>query len=302
MALVRMQDSSATFEHPEERVLIASSRADTDSVAGRIAFTKRVGELVQGGRLDGDQLESLSKETFRVTVFELDDRRADSAGMVTDYAGQIRGRVDLKNPDRELTIVRGERDYVALSRPGLMKQTWVSRRPRARPFFHPAAMFPKLSRALVNLSRVGPGEVFLDPFCGTGSLLLEAHELGALPVGADRDQRMTRGALKNMASFGQKWLGVVRADVGRAPLSGVDGIATDIPYGRTSSVSGSNASAIMENLRSTASQMLGEGKRLVAMHPKTVAVGSGSDFVVEEEHDIYIHRKLTRTISVLRRV
>ena len=55
-----------------------------------------------------------------------------------------------------------------------MRQDWVIRRPRARPFFHPAAIFPKLSRALVNLSRVGAGEVFLDPFCGTGSLLLEA--------------------------------------------------------------------------------------------------------------------------------
>jgi tRNA G10 N-methylase Trm11 len=38
------------------------------------------------------------------------------------------------------------------------------------------------------------------------------------------------------------------------------------------------------------------------MHPDTVVVKSRDDFEVEEEHHLYIHRKLTRTISVLRRV
>lgn len=302
MALVRMQDESATFEHPERRVLIASSRADPESIARRIAFTNRVGEIVPDGRLDEGRLRSLGRGKYRVSVFELNGRRPNSAGLVRDYAGQIGGRVDLENPDLEVTVVRGARDYVALTRPSVMKQRWAPRRPRARPFFHPSAMFPKISRALVNMTRVGQGQVFLDPFCGTGSLLLEAYELGARPVGSDRDSRMTHGALRNMASFGQEWLGVVRADIGRAPLSGVDGIATDIPYGRASSALGSNAGAMMESLRSTASDLLARGRRLVVMHPKTVAVRDGPDFRVEEEHDIYIHRRLTRTISVLRRL
>jgi tRNA G10 N-methylase Trm11 len=38
------------------------------------------------------------------------------------------------------------------------------------------------------------------------------------------------------------------------------------------------------------------------MHPDTVDADSPRDFEVEEEHDLYIHRKLTRTISVLRRL
>ena len=300
-ALVRMQDQSAEIESPEERILIASTDADPDTIASRVAFSKRVGSVVPDGCFDRDHLRSLRAGTYRVSVFELGEKRPDSDGMVSDLAEEIGGKVALDDPDVEVALVRGARDYLALCRPSLMSQDWVLRRPRARPFFHPAAIFPKLSRALVNFSRVEPGEVFLDPFCGTGSLLLEAHELGATALGADRDLRMVKGAMRNMANFSQDWLGVVRADVRKTPFTAVDGIATDIPYGRASSTAGSSAGEILERLRETSGGLLEEGRRLVVMHPDTVEVKSRDDFEVEEEHHLYIHRKLTRTISVLRR-
>lgn len=301
-ALVRMHDPSARVESPEGRIIIATSETSPDSIAARVAFSKRVGSVVPDCRLDGDQLRSLRAGTYRVSVFELGESKPDSGRLVSDLADEIGGKVSLDAPDTEVTVVRGARDYYALCRPSLMKQTWVVRRPRARPFFHPAAIFPKLSRALVNLSRVDSGEVFLDPFCGTGSLLLEAHELGAKPVGSDRDRRMVEGALRNMSSFKQDWLGVVRADAGRAPLSSVDAVATDIPYGRASSTSGSRPGEVMGKLMRTAAQLLREGRRLVVMHPDTVQADGRPDFELEEEHHLYVHSKLTRTISVLRRV
>lgn len=299
--MVHMHDGSAKLESPEERIVIAHTKVDPDRIAGRIAFSKRVGSMAPDGDLSTDQLGRLRAGTYRVRVFEL-ERKADSERLVSRLAEEVGGKVALEDADTELTVVRGKRDYFALSRPSLMRQDWSPRRPRARPFFHPAAIFPKLSRALVNLTRVDAGDVFLDPLCGTGSLLLEAYELGARPVGADRDSRMVRGALRNMSSFGQDWLGVVRADVSRAPFSGVHGIATDIPYGRASSVAGSNTKAIMIRLLETAACLLGREGRLVVMHPDSVEVVRNREFDLEEEHHLYIHRKLTRTISVLRRL
>ncbi len=41
-----------------------------------------------------------------------------------------------------------------------------------RPFSLPISLHPKLARALVNLARVPMGGVLLDPFCGTGGILL----------------------------------------------------------------------------------------------------------------------------------
>src|ERR1019366_5402953 len=154
-ALVRMQDQSAEIESPEERILIASTDADPDTIASRVAFSKRVGSVVPDGCFDRDHLRSLRAGTYRVSVFALGEKRPDSDGMVSDLAEEIGGKVALDDPDVEVALVRGARDYLALCRPSLMSQDWVLRRPRARPFFHPAALFPKLSRGPGNFSRAG---------------------------------------------------------------------------------------------------------------------------------------------------
>ncbi|MDA4123110.1 MAG: hypothetical protein OK456_08035 [Thaumarchaeota archaeon] len=300
-ALVRMQDEGARVDSPVGRVLIASTSADPDTISERIAFSRRVGVVVPDGDFRGEDLQTLRSRTYRVNIFDLDGG-TDHDAAVSEIAERIGGKVSLKNPEVEVTVVRGGRDYVAISKPSLMSQEWVARRPRKRPFFHPAAIFPKLSRALVNLTRVRKGEVILDPFCGTGSLLLEAYEIGAVPVDVDIDARMARGALRNMLAFHQRWLGVVRADARVIPLRSVDAIATDVPYGRASSTAGRETRDVIDALVTTSSFLLSTGHRMVLMHPKSVPIERGGGFELEEEHQLYIHRKLTRTISVLRRV
>jgi putative methyltransferase (TIGR01177 family) len=299
-ALVRMQDPSASFSAPQKRLLLATTTAEPSAIENRVAYSRRVGPLLADGVLGEDALRLLRAGTYAVRVFKL-DARDDSEGLISDLAGQVDGRVALDRPERELTVVRGKRDYFALTRPSSMRQDWVVRRPRARAFFHPSAIFPKFSRLLVNLSGVMPGETFLDPFCGTGSLLLEAAEIGASPLGVDLHSKMTRGALSNRDRFGQDWLAVIRADSRRIPLTSVDAIATDIPYGRVSTTSGSSSRAILENLIKEASSLLSDGRRLVVMHPKTLDVGRTEGFELEEELHLVVHKKLTRTISVLRR-
>jgi len=209
--------------------------------------------------------------------------------------------VDLKDPDFEFSLVRGRRDYWALTRPQVMSQAWSTRRPRARPFFHPSAIFPKLARALVNFSRLKGGEVFLDPFSGTGSLCMEAFETGAKVVASDQVTKMTKGSLANMKYFGQKWLGVIRADAFRHPIRLADAIATDLPYGRASSTRGTNPEEIMQKAMKTLPSLLKEGSRMVLMHPRTLKVHWSDEMALEEEHHLYVHKFLTRTITVLRK-
>ncbi|MFZ5437788.1 MAG: TRM11 family SAM-dependent methyltransferase [Patescibacteria group bacterium] len=64
---------------------------------------------------------------------------------------------------------------------------------------------PKLARAMVNLA-IGnktSGLVY-DPFCGTGTVLIEALELGLDVVGSDLDQQAVIGATTNLAWFKDK--------------------------------------------------------------------------------------------------
>ena len=295
-ALFLAYDPLSHFEHPEPRVLLAESRADPFIVSSRIAFSRRVGILLEEA---SEASEWVRDRKIRFRQFSLGLRPSPvEAGAVLRG---IEADIDLANPDYEFTLVDGEKRYLVLTRPSIMRQEWSLRRPRKRPFFHPSAIFPKLSRALVNLSRCREGGILLDPFAGTGSLPIEAAEVGARVIAADQVLKMTTGALLNMKRFKQDWLGVVRADAFASPIRRVDAVATDIPYGRASSTRGSAVMGIIERTLSCLPQIVGRGSRVVLMHPSSVPVESTEELAVEEEHYLYVHKRLTRAITILRR-
>lgn len=298
-ALVSALDPLATFESPEEGIIVAETSADPARIESRVAFSRRVGALVPDGELDHSHLSVLRQGTYRVRVF---GDGSDEVAIISALAGKVGGRVSLDDPDHEISAYVGEggERLLAITSPRSMRQGWATRRPRSRAFFHPSAIFPKLSRALVNLSGVQQGEAFLDPFCGTGSLLIEASLVGAEPLGVDLARKMVRGSRRNMVKYGQLWLGIVRGDSRKTPIREVGGIATDIPYGRASSAGGSESGEILKSAVEGAAGALPEGRKLVVMHPKSLEVQEG-EMRTEEELDIYVHRTLTRRITVMRR-
>ena len=303
-SLVADLDPLARFSTPEGGLVLAETTADPAVIEGRVAFSRRVGALVPDSNLGEEHLSLLRSGTYRVRVFGKggDGGERDRA-IIRSAADRVRSKVSLENPDREVSAFVGEdgTEYMAITSPGRMRQGWVERRPRSRAFFHPSAIFPKLSRALVNLSGVQQGEVFLDPFCGTGSLLIEASIIGADPLGVDLAKKMVRGARRNSMKYGQAWLGLIRADSRQLPINRVSGIATDIPYGRASSRHGSGMESILSSLVETAARVLPRGRKLVVMHPKSTPVPKSGQLTQESEVNIYIHRTLTRSITVMRR-
>ena len=307
-SLVRDLDPKATFDAPAEGLLVADTTADPAAIGGRVAFSRRVGALVPDGVLDGEQLYQLRSGTYRVRVFGEGDGSEGDEAIISSIAERVEGRVSLKDPDREVSafvVGGGRKTYFAITTPKSMRQGWVTRRPRSRAFFHPSAIFPKLSRALVNFSGVQPGEAFLDPFCGTGSLLIEASIVGAEPIGVDIARKMVRGARRNSIKYAQPWLGVIRGDARSLPVKTVQAVATDIPYGRASSAGGLDSGDILRWLLELAPGIIPKGRKLVVMHPKTLEVTpilkELGGLRLEQEHEIYIHRTLTRAITVLRR-
>jgi len=295
-ALFLAADPRSTFETPERRVLIADSEADPLAVGARIAFARRVGYLL-GSPSDASGL--LTGHRVRFRSFDLGPSKSEPDP--GEYLEGIGAAVDLTNPDYELTLVRGQREYLAVTAPSHMLQEWSRRRPRSRPFFHPSAIFPKLSRALVNMSRCKQGDVFLEPFAGTGSIAIEASLVGAHVVAIDLADEMARGASSNMRHYAQDWLGVVRADSTRLPVRCVHAVATDIPYGRASSTRGRPPELMLRVLLPELASAMDRGSFLVLMHPKNAAVEATSEFAIEEEHHLQVHKFLTRTITVLKR-
>lgn len=66
---------------------------------------------------------------------------------------------------------------------------------------------PKVARAMVNFAlgqSVIPGTIVYDPFCGTGTILIEAMERGAQAVGSDSDPAAAAGAQANLEWFAKQ--------------------------------------------------------------------------------------------------
>ena len=75
-------------------------------------------------------------------------------------------------------------------------------RDESRPHLSPkTGTSPKLCRTLLTLAGAKPGDTILDPFCGSGTLLMEAAILGMKCIGIDIDGDAVQGARLNL-----RWL------------------------------------------------------------------------------------------------
>jgi 23S rRNA G2445 N2-methylase RlmL len=99
----------------------------------------------------------------------------------------------------------------------------------------PAALKPTVARGLVLLSEPRPDDVFLDPMCGSGTILIE-RALAAryrLLLGGDSDADAVRAARANIGPR-HKPVQIRRWDARALPLEdhSVSAIVTNLPFGK----------------------------------------------------------------------
>ncbi len=181
--------------------------------------------------------------------------------------------------------------------------------PHLRPFYKPGALDPRMARLFVNLARVRPGSVYLDPFCGTGGFAIEA----LLSAGArealcgDVDRDMAEGAPRNLSRYarGRLWH-TLQWDAASLPLrdESVDSIGTDTPYGRMTTTKGRSTAEVIGAFLREAVRVLRRSGWLAYAAPHWVDAPSltrEAGFRVEEVHYMRVHGSLTRIIVVARR-
>jgi tRNA (guanine10-N2)-dimethyltransferase len=211
-------------------------------------------------------------------------------------------KVNLKQPDKTfIGIITDEKLVFGLKLTDISSKTFSERRPRKKPFFHPSAMPSKLVRCMINLAHAKVEKTLLDPFCGTGSTLIEAAYIGCYALGVDADKRMVLGCRKNLQFFNIKAEGLFLADARKLPLIKVDCMVTDPPYGRSASTFKATTRELVQEVLVSAYNLLPVGNRICIASPKTLnikAIGISVGFKHVESHFAYVHRALTREIAV----
>jgi tRNA (guanine10-N2)-dimethyltransferase len=214
----------------------------------------------------------------------------------------VKTKVNLKAPDKTfIGVLTNDKLVFGVKLTESKPKTFSERRPRKKPFFHPSAMPSKLARCMVNLAHAKAGELVLDPFCGTGSILVEAAFIGCRGLGFDVQRRMTEGCRKNLEYFSVEPEGLVIADARKLPLTKIDHLVTDPPYGRSATTMKSTTKHIVEGVLGSARSLLREGQRICIASPKTLniaRIGVELGYRHLESHFAYVHRTLTREIAV----
>jgi tRNA (guanine10-N2)-dimethyltransferase len=301
-----------------EQALVVDTSQDIvlDGVSKRLGMSHAICELIGVCENDADEIRALAEEmgeidgSFAVRIKRIKryGKALSTLSLEREIGGIIDGKssakVDLENPDEAILGIISKRFAVGRVIADADRSQYEERRPHKRPYFHPGAILPRISRACVNLTRVRPGERFLDPFCGTGGFLIEAGLIGAEVHGFDIDAEAVHGCKKNLSHYGIDYSIAVKDAMELDSESSFDAVATDPPYGISASTKGLSLDELYSKALESIYFVLKEGRYACIVSPKDVPVEKLSEdvgFEVVEVHFERIHRSLTRKISVLKK-
>ena len=166
-----------------------------------------------------------------------------------------------------------------------------------RPFFSPISIHPRIARSMVNLSNCSEGETMIDPFCGTGGMLIEARDMEINAIGIDIIEKMVDYSIGNLDHYGLK-AEVIEDDVEASSNYQFKAIVTDPPYGLSTTTRGEGVSELMIRSMNIFGKIMKKGERIVmALSNPELVKDSNYDEIYRFQW--YIHKSLTRNILVL---
>jgi tRNA (guanine10-N2)-dimethyltransferase len=294
----------------DRRLQVAVVESPVPESAARLAMTHVVSEYLGECEPDVDSFTELlnelaieTRQSFAGRVKKVHDgctgRNPRSQREFERLIGtMISGPVSLKNPKIEYRAILSEdRCYFGKVLFRVDRGSFDTRNPGKRDFFHPGVMMPRMVRTLINLTCVRAGDIILDPFCGTGGVLIEAEMLGIRSVGSDFDPMMTSGSRQNVADSD-----LLLADATRLPFcsQSIDAVVTDFPYGQSVCIRKTDT---MDNLYSDALEeihrVIKSGCRAVVVTHSDISDIAGQHMTILQRHEQRVHKSLTRRILVL---
>lgn len=277
-----------------------------DSLSKRLGYTKKIFRLLFSCK-SKNAVENLKKYNWNKIYkkdfclrIEGDSKYTEKELAEYVWNGLKNPKVKLDNPRTAVFVFFiGGKCYCCLLENEL-KQDFDNRKAHKRPELHPSSMHPRLARVLVNLTGILKGEI-VDPFCGSGGILIEAGLMGLRGVGYDIDQIMLTRAKINLEYYSVKNFKLVKKDALKLKRK-INYIVTDLPYGKNTKKTelGLLYSGFLINLRKVLS------KRAVVVFPVFPVRNINYSKLIQDgglkivsKYEIYIHKSMSKRIFVI---
>ncbi|MDE1813786.1 MAG: RsmD family RNA methyltransferase [Thaumarchaeota archaeon] len=290
ITISKSYDPKSTIKS-DPRLVMVSSKIPWYKIASRATFTKYSGTIA-GTFSDVTKidLQIPVPQSFVCRTINLTSKNIGSS-VLERHAGKILSRkwgsrVSLSDPQITVyLIITDSEKYIGYSDR------------QSRPKFltkiikHPHELDMKLARCIVNLSGLKEKDTICDPFCGTGTILLEAESMGINSIGIDFDKIMCKITKKNLAAngFDSKVINSGYEEIQNI-MGEIDAIVTDLPYGISSRSSVSPTKLIQDFV-----SIIPKRKKLVMVYKKGLEV---EEISKAKKYEIYRHKSLTRVIAV----
>lgn len=305
-SLISMEEGEVLQSGPGYAICNLSD-GGLDTIADRVALTHRIGRHLLTCQHRDLWTEVKGMEvpdgtfSIRVKRFENSLPAVDTRALINRLGGILKenNKVDLNNPDNEIRVFLSDRVSIYVVDRTIDRKALETRKVAERPYFSPISLHPRFARALINMSGVRPGDRMLDPFCGTGGVLLEAASMGILPIASDISEAMVEGCRSNLAHYGFELHDSAVCDIGDIAdhFGHLKAVVTDPPYGRSTSTGGEELKDIYRRALEASFEVLTD-KGILGItlpYPLDAVKGYRERYMFSQR----VHRSLTRHYHVL---
>ncbi|MBD3304210.1 methyltransferase domain-containing protein [Candidatus Woesearchaeota archaeon] len=205
--------------------------------------------------------------------------------------------VDLVRPKTEFHFYFTKDDVHCGLLVDKMDEPFEERKAHLRPRLHPTSLHPRLARCLVNLTgAISTQNTIVDPFCGTGGILIEAGLMDFRAIGYDIDELMLERADKNLKHSKVKY-DLRKKDATKIKIK-YNYFVTDLPYARSSRKVDLEKlySEFLKNLRKILK------KRAVICFPSFInhkKFIKSAKLKSKQEFCYYLHKSLSKSVCVI---
>ena len=293
--------------HEKENLIILDVlQRISKRVIRRLGMTKRVSKILYYSNkkklneiLKELPIIDIKKKSFAIRLLK---RKGISEKKIAIKLGEkvpTKNKIDLTKPDVKILYYSDEKTILSLWERDL--ETYYTKclehHIRYRPFFSPISIHPRISRSMVNLSNSTKGDRVIDPFCGTGGILIEIADMQIEAIGIDILRKMVENSVGNLKHYNLKGV-VVKGDIENISNYDFKAIVTDPPYGLSTTTKGEGVKELMSRSMKIFTRVMKKGQRIVMAISKPKLINP-KDFTLIHKFEWYIHKSLTRYILVL---